>query len=551
MKQKTKFFKFIAFAISFILLLTSFSTLSVASITTYTNTGTIKVSNIEAGVTVSLYQLTTVNYDYEANQPKDPAYSWVSGVYTWISNSYEYSSYTDLEVFSEAITTNSAEESFYSALAAAIKSEEITLSAKTLTADGTATYPVDENNLSGSVTFTGCEMGTYLVLIENGYMVYTPSVVNLTPEYSDGTGWTLAESVEVTVKSTNPQISKEITNEGSIGLNDTVSYKIEADVPNYPENSISKSYYISDKLSAGLTLDSSTIEVYGQNSSGQLIKLTVGEELIEGVDYILTLETTRPGTAGASAISVDFLLTFNYDEIKSYTKIVVTYDATLDATSEALTGGAGITNDAYLDYSNNPYVSGGSLQSQDVPDDEVPTIYLYGIQVNKIDKTEHTLLLEGAEFELQDENENALYFVADEEKEGVYYLAASSEVDGATTVLAVGSSDSENEGILYIYGLGEGTYTLVETKAPDGYTKSNTTVSIVIKDENNNGMLDVEDGQTETSNMYIVDFENSTGFQLPVTGGMGIVAFIACGIVLIGLGAVMFISVMKKRRANQ
>ena len=47
-------------------------------------------------------------------------------------------------------------------------------------------------------------------------MVYTPSVVNLTPKYNNtNKEWELDSSVNVTVKATNPQITKTVTNDSS------------------------------------------------------------------------------------------------------------------------------------------------------------------------------------------------------------------------------------------------------------------------------------------------------------------------------------------------
>ena len=53
------------------------------------------------------------------------------------------------------------------------------------TTAGNARYPVDEEELVGNAKFENVEMGTYLVIMENGYMVYMPTVVNLVPIYNN------------------------------------------------------------------------------------------------------------------------------------------------------------------------------------------------------------------------------------------------------------------------------------------------------------------------------------------------------------------------------
>ena len=75
MKEKTTFFKILSVSICLVLILMGFNTYTYASITDTTNTGKITVSGVEAGVKVSAYQLTTVNYDYTADQPQETPYT--------------------------------------------------------------------------------------------------------------------------------------------------------------------------------------------------------------------------------------------------------------------------------------------------------------------------------------------------------------------------------------------------------------------------------------------------------------------------------------------
>ena len=273
-----------------------------ASITTTTNTKNITVSGIEAGVKVYAYQLTTVNYDYTADQPQAVPYTWNSSVKTWVDANY--SAYSDPENFYKNVTSNSDEaKEFYSALSGAIKAGTVTLTAKTENATGTASYPVTDEKLTGTVTFTGCEMGTYLILIENGYMVYTPSVINLTPEFNKTSNeWELPYSMAVTVKATKPQVTKTVTDTTKVKDNystkDVIPFTIVADIPTYLTGSLSKTYKVGDTLSNGLKLDESTIKVYGQKGSGDPVELT------KTTDYTSSV-------TGTTAFEIDF----KYDQI--------------------------------------------------------------------------------------------------------------------------------------------------------------------------------------------------------------------------------------------
>ena len=527
MKEKTKLSKIVALVMCLMLTLTMFSTYSFASITQDTDTANIIVNGVEAGVKVSAYQLTTVNYDYTADQPQSTPYSWVPQIETLVQaiNS-NYVGTNGIDNFVKEITTGDSAEnskSFYSELAAAIRGGNIEAT-KEATVTGSPTFPITTN---GSVTLEGLEMGTYLVLIENGYKVYTPSVVNLTPESKTNT-WVL-EDKELEIKSSDPSITKTVTNDtldkDNYGTKDTISFKIVADVPKYISTSTSKDLYISDDLSNGLTLTANSIKVYGQQGSAPRVELTATE------DYTLTTtDAKRPDDAQTP---VDFVLNFVYDNISSYNKIIVEYSAKLAQDDTTVIGSTGNTNTAYLDYSNNPY--GDELQTQT----DTNTVYTYGMEITKTDIEGSAIPNGGAEFTLS-LNDEVLYFV--KTAEGTYYLANEGDSDGETTNLVV-----DNNSVLRIYGLDTGTYSLTETKAPDGYYKATAPKTITITDEADgvvDGILDNGDG----TGIYKANFQNSSAFQLPTTGGMGTVIFAAGGIVFIGLGIVLLVVSKKKAK---
>ena len=528
MKEKTKLSKIVALVMCLMLTLTMFSTYSFASITQDTDTANIIVNGVEAGVKVSAYQLTTVNYDYTADQPQSTPYSWVPQIETLVQaiNS-NYVGTNGIDNFVTAITTGDTAENskiFYSELAAAIRGADI-VAAKEETVTGSPTFPITTN---GSVTLEGLEMGTYLVLIENGYKVYTPSIVNLTPVFKTDT-WVL-EDKELDIKSSDPSITKTVTNDtldkDNYGTKDTISFKIVSDVPKYISTSTSKDLYISDDLSNGLTLTANSIKVYGQQGSAPRVELTATE------DYTLTTENAkRPDTAQTP---VDFVLNFVYDNISSYNKIIVEYSAKLAQDDTTVIGSTGNTNTAYLDYSNNPY--GDELQTQT----DTNKVYTYGMEITKTDVDEVAIPNGGAEFTLS-LNDEVLYFV--KTADGTYYLANEGDADGQATTNLVVDSNS----VLRIYGLDTGTYSLTETKAPDGYYKATTPKEIIITDEADgvvDGILDNGDG----TGIYKANFQNSSAFQLPTTGGMGTVIFVAGGIVFIGLGIVLLVVSKKKNK---
>ena len=471
--------KIFAIIIAAIMLIACSSTLSHATITTSTNTGTITVTPVEAGVAVTLYQLTTVNYDYTADQPQAVPYTWLPTVKTWIQANYP--AYEDPANFNATDVSSDNAKAFYSALTAAIEGGTVTIPAankETKAATGTASYPVTADK---TVEFTGKAMGTYLVVIENGYRVYTPSAVNLTPTFNTTSKeWELASNVNVEVKSTTPQIKKTVTDTTKQSDN----YSTKDDIP-----------------------------------------FTIVSE-----DYTLTT-TNATNNAGDD---VDYSVDFDYDDIKDYSKIKITYTATLDKSSSTVEGSAANNGTAYLDYSNNPYDT-ASVQTQS----SSTKVFTYGIEVTKTDKADSTRKLQGAEFTLS-QGGSALYFVS---VSGVYYQANSTDT-GATTTLT-----SDRDGLIKIYGLDVGTYVLTETKAPEGYNIATNTVSIQIKDDNLDGTIEGDGVTSGATGIYTLEFPNPKGFQLPVTGGMGTTLFVAGGIVFVGIG-IALLAVAVKRRKN-
>ena len=500
--------------------------------------GTIRINGAEDGVAVSAYQLMTVSYDYIADQPVQPVYTWTDDVADWVRGNYpDYiGTGTDNSVQSDFSSEMGASDiaAFYDALAAAIKGRNLTL-----TADGTRSGSGDIGNLS---------MGNYLILIENGLKIYHPAAVNLVPEWQNNS-WqmTTPAVVEVEVKSSEPTVIKTVkapnTQDGrekdNASIGDTMTFDIRADVPHYPASATSKNYAISDVLPGGLTLTANSIAVYG-------VKSDTETPLTNNGTAYYTQSNARPNNGGNSA----FTLTFDYDTISTYDEIHVTYTAVLNGS--AVLGENGNENNAYLDYTSNPYVTGDWGGEAN----DTATVYTYGLDISKVDKENHSTYLPGAEFELyasQNEatsGDNKIAFIR--ESEGVYRKAWAGE-SGTTTTLTVGATASLT-GKLTLKGLDEGIWYLKETKAPDRYNLLASPVQVTITDTDAgtlDGKVDNAKGENgEDVALVTLMVENDDGFRLPVTGGIGTILFTAVGVVLMGAAVVLLIVVFKKKKAE-
>ena len=126
---------------------------------------------------------------------------------------------------------------------------------------------------------------------------------------------------------------------------------------------------------------------------------------------------------------------------------------------------------------------------------------------------------------------------------GNYVVDSNSK----NTVFESAASIDGKDYNLHLNGLAEGTYYLVETKAPDGFNK--LTAPVVIKitkstDTDVNNWAISKDGTDESDK--IIDIENSTGSLLPSTGGAGVIVFAGVAILLVFGVAVSFIRDKRK-----
>ena len=97
-----------------------------------------------------------------------------------------------------------------------------------------------------------------------------------------------------------------------------------------------------------------------------------------------------------------------------------------------------------------------------------------------------------------------------------------------------------------------GTYYLKETKAPDGYELLDELIKVVIKDDNEDGIVDdAGDKLDKSANTNIVykTVVNRKPPIMPITGGMGTVIFSIVGIVLVAGGIMLITGYQRRRRA--
>ena len=338
-----------------------------------------------------------------------------------------------------------------------------------------------------TVTFSGLDLGYYLVDSSLG------ALCGLNTTNPNAT---------IKEKNEKPEIKKEVQtstgdwrSENNAKIGDTVEYRVEIKVADGAQT-----YTVTDTMSKGLTFNSVSLKVAANGTTAA------------ASDYTLT--PTENG----------FTLVLPESYVSTLTKgttIIVTYNATLN--KDAVIDGDGNTNEVKLSYGN---------QQNTVP--SKVTTKSYQFDLVKVDGTTNKLL-DGAEFELAD-GETKLSFVKD--ANGNYRVAAAGE-DGATTTITV------KNGKVNIYGLAGKTYTLTETKAPDGYNKLVTPETVDLT----SGSKAYATIENETYVDGGVVVKNNAGTVLPSTGGMGTTLFYVIGGGLMVAAVVLLVT--KKRMEHK
>jgi fimbrial isopeptide formation D2 family protein/LPXTG-motif cell wall-anchored protein len=342
-----------------------------------------------------------------------------------------------------------------------------------------------ETATGGTVTFSNLDLGYYLVDSSLG------ALCGLNTTNPDAT---------IKEKNEKPEIKKEVqtsagdwSSENNAKIGDTVEYKVEIKVADGAQK-----YTVTDTMSKGLTFNNSSLKVTAN-------------------DAVTTDYTLTPTTNGFTLVLPETYVS----TLTKGTTILVTYNATLN--KDAVIDGDGNTNEVKLGYGNHQNTVPSKVTTKS-----------YQFDLVKVDGTTNKLL-DGAEFELADGN-TKLSFVKD--ANGNYRVATTGEKDATTTITV-------KNGKVNIYGLAGKTYTLTETKAPDGYNKLVTSETVNLADGSKTHATIVDSVYKDGG----VVVENHAGTVLPSTGGMGTTLFYVIGGGLMVAAVVLLVT--KKRMEHK
>lgn len=327
--------------------------------------------------------------------------------------------------------------------------------------------------------FTGLPLGYYLVATESG------ALCNLT---------TTNNAITIFDKNDVPFLST--ADKDNVELGEVITYTITGKVPD-TTGFLDYTYKIKDTMSEGLNFNPESLEVQ------------VGTRtLTKGTEYTYT-----PAATGFEIIiPVKDMQTEDVGK-----EITVTYTATAESDGVAKIS----KNEATLTYSNNPVDSNETAAIQ-----QLLEAYNARIDIKNYDATDLSAL------------QDAQFII--ENSEGKYFKYNTAI--GKTEWVEKDQADvfaTDVNGNASVNGLKDGSYTLYEIKASQGYHPLQDPVRITI---------DGKDGTTinERNLTVRVEIGNSKGTLLPSTGGIGTTIFYVLGGILVLGAAVLAV----RRRMN-
>lgn len=374
-------------------------------------------------------------------------------------------------------------------------------------------------------TATTLSSGYWLFVTTTGSTSGAIDQVGTAPIYAVVGG----SAVTVDQKSDLPTVNKYVQNDAAGSswksyadsqMSQSINYKLVGTVADVISSYDTYHYYFTDVLGSGLTYDDGSVKVTVSESG------STTETTVNAASYTASL------ASDTNTLTVDFP---DLKKITSESGSAITVDAntvvtvyyTAHLNANAVMASEHNDNTVTLTYSNNPGVnSEGSTTPATVRD------YSYQLNLTKVDSANSTTTLAGANFTIQ--------ATGADEGAGTQYVQADGSLGTDAHEFTTDAS-----GNIVVKGLDAGTYTVVETKAPDGYnTVKDFTFTILpvysdatgdltrlTASTNSSSVVAGVDESTDAVNVVVMD---KAGISLPLTGQAGItIAWVAGGALLV------------------
>jgi fimbrial isopeptide formation D2 family protein/LPXTG-motif cell wall-anchored protein len=404
---------------------------------------------------------------------------------------------------------------------------------------------LQENALTSSDgVITATSKGYYLIA-ETSAGATNDSISNVLLDIKGETALTISTKESV------PAISKEVADTGSSTLTETVSarqgdavtFRLTGTMPTNLDKYATYQYIFHDTLPATelqFDADSVVVKIDGTTvGKDSYSVLTTG--IRDGETFqVKFADIKKAKDESGAAIAVS-----------SESKVVVTYEATVISSFDEDIADRGnnnlMTNNATLEFSNNPYWNGdGDEPTSETPKDPATVVSLK-LTANKIDTD--GAAVKGAKFDL-------------------YRSTDGSTSNWASTPIYanVAASTGTDKNIAVFGSLDAGTYKLVESTVPEGYNKMSDLifkVEIAYDNETDSSgktvqkikSITIQDASGKTISSTTIgngiftaaaatgeletNIVNTTGVVLPSTGSAGLAMVYAVAAVMVAGGVVL------------
>ncbi|MFT8704923.1 SpaA isopeptide-forming pilin-related protein [Bifidobacterium aquikefiricola] len=329
------------------------------------------------------------------------------------------------------------------------------------------------------------------------------------------------------------------TNGFNIG--DTVDYEVTFPVPAIPGSQSTWTSTITDTFPTALTRPAVTdVEIFVGSDTTDVAGLLPGGSIThENADKlkITGLETLYGEYNGSAWVNLTTVPTTTIP-VAAGTIIRIKYSAVINdnavSATAATNGGQLADNTNWVVY-EDPTHTGGSNGGTDNA-----VAYVFGIDLAKVDKADHSVPLAGATFTVAKASAPATPLTFSQESAGVYEYSPT----GSATI-----TSNTGTGRFTVKGLEAGEYIFTETNAPSDYFKvSSFSVTIVPTWDLNTQTVSKVDYQlstttdvwlTATDTIVTIGDTKEALSNLPYTGGIGIALFVAVGaaVTIIGVRA--------------
>lgn len=465
---------------------------------TASSTASITINNAVENDVLAAYKVVDITYNAANNTL---SYAWNSAFSDYFAGttSYNATAYT-VEQFDALNDDSAGLKTLLAGLPSYIANKTIT--------------PVDTRTVDagGTATFANLAMGEYFIRPTSTTSVYQLMLQKVEPTVVSGKY--VIDDVTFSAKHEEVTVDKS-ADKTSVTKNEKVTYTITVEIPTYATGAVDKSFYVSDLLPDGLTIDPASIKVQIDGADVNAAAYTLATTATNDYTFKLSVDTDKYADSWSA---------------NGGKQLVITYTATLN-NNDTTAVNVKETNTVTFDYSFYPYVENSHEQKTATVD-----VTTFAIKIDKHVNGAEGAKLANAKFDL--------YRTATAEE-----IAAGSSVTIPHTTVAgilLESGLTTNDSGVATFEKYEANdtryaYYLVETKAPTGYNLLSNAVEVHFTDAEVAG----------TNGIYTVEIENTSGIQLPITGGTGTVIFTIIGIALMVGAVVLFVVSRKKAKESK